>query len=504
MTGPSSDHTTGSGHYLYIEANGVSNGDTARLLSAECSSTGPQCLQFWYHMSGSAQTMGLHVYLLQDNLARGVWWKRNDQGDSWRLAQVDLMTTGPFKIIFEGRRGTTDQSDVAIDDVSLHHGHCANLSGLPAPTEKSMNPSGDIVTTPCSAPTTSRPEPPTAAKSDNFNPLLGVRRAFASHSAPSCPNNSHYTPCISSCQPTCKQLHGPPNCHADEPCIEGCECDDGFVLKQRVCVPIPQCGCVDSSGKRYHFKESWYTEHCRWKCECDEDDGVGEIDCGEEDECEGDAVCLQNDAGQYFCKSTDFSGCSINGDPEYRTFDHMKHEVKGWNSYIMVQTTGLSINQPDILIQAINEMANQDAADTNKDEQHEESSNNDNDDDSDEDQNRLHLTALKIRVYNHTVEFRKNREVVLDGRSTRAPVSPAGGLRILEHSSRVYLKTDFGLSVEFDGHSRAEIILPHTYKRRVGGLCGNFDGKKKNDMIKPDGTQAKSIKEFGESWRVME
>ncbi|KAL0965981.1 hypothetical protein UPYG_G00289030 [Umbra pygmaea] len=182
MTGPSYDHTTGSGHYLYIEANSVSNGDTARLLSAECSSTGPQCLQFWYHMSGSAQTMGLHVYLLQDNLARGVWWKRNDQGDSWRLAQVDLMTTGPFKIIFEGRRGTTDQSDVAIDDVSLHHGRCANLSGLPAPTEKSMNPSVDIVTTPRSAPTTSRPEPPTAAKSDHFNPLLGVRKAFASHS----------------------------------------------------------------------------------------------------------------------------------------------------------------------------------------------------------------------------------------------------------------------------------------------------------------------------------
>jgi len=49
-------------------------------------------------MHGSAQTMGLHVYLLQGRFADGVWWKRNEQGDAWRLAQVDLNTTGPFQV----------------------------------------------------------------------------------------------------------------------------------------------------------------------------------------------------------------------------------------------------------------------------------------------------------------------------------------------------------------------------------------------------------------------
>ncbi|KAF6018699.1 hypothetical protein EB796_023000 [Bugula neritina] len=53
-TGPTDDHTYGSpvGAYIYIEANGESEGNVARLISPSMSRTSGSCVEFWYHMYG--------------------------------------------------------------------------------------------------------------------------------------------------------------------------------------------------------------------------------------------------------------------------------------------------------------------------------------------------------------------------------------------------------------------------------------------------------------------
>lgn len=71
------------------------------------------------------------------------------------------------------------------------------------------------------------------------------------HTALPCPPNSHYSDCTPPCPPTCADLFPifcplPPNS-----CVEGCQCDAGFVLSDGMCVQLSNCGCVDNKGE-YH------------------------------------------------------------------------------------------------------------------------------------------------------------------------------------------------------------------------------------------------------------
>ena len=69
-----------------------------------------------------------------------------------------------------------------------------------------------------------------------------------SAAAVACPPNSHYDSCVSVCQPRCAAIRLKSDCN--HYCVEGCQCDPGYVLDGRSCILPHDCGCY-SDGKYY-------------------------------------------------------------------------------------------------------------------------------------------------------------------------------------------------------------------------------------------------------------
>nr|XP_023658947.1 MAM domain-containing protein 2 [Paramormyrops kingsleyae] len=126
FTGPKGDHTTGTGHFMYIEASHMLPGHLARLLTAELrGSAGPQCLIFYYHMYGSG-TGQLNVLLQSEDTGhvKLLWRRRGEHSISWTKASVDYEYGSRHKIVFEAIRGPSIRSDIAIDDILFKKGPC--------------------------------------------------------------------------------------------------------------------------------------------------------------------------------------------------------------------------------------------------------------------------------------------------------------------------------------------------------------------------------------------
>lgn len=125
-TGPSSDHTTGSGYYIYIETSSPRRvNDTARIISQPINVNTTMCLNFWYHMYGTS-VRTLNVYMkVGGSLSPPVWSRTGTRSNQWYSASVDVQSSTSYQIVFEGVRGTSYRGDIALDDISVSMGSCS-------------------------------------------------------------------------------------------------------------------------------------------------------------------------------------------------------------------------------------------------------------------------------------------------------------------------------------------------------------------------------------------
>lgn len=129
-TGPSSDHTqgSGSGKYLYLETSGNGGSGCRNQLAylhspcIDLSNTNQPTLSFWRHMYGSS--IGeLHVDILSD----GDWVEDvipeviGNQGNMWTQEIVDLSPFAGETIVlrFRATTGNGFSGDLALDDIQI-------------------------------------------------------------------------------------------------------------------------------------------------------------------------------------------------------------------------------------------------------------------------------------------------------------------------------------------------------------------------------------------------
>ncbi|CAH1255407.1 NOTCH2 [Branchiostoma lanceolatum] len=128
LTGPDSDHTTGYGQYAHIEATGHTGGKKARLAGPIMPITSGTCLQFYYHLYGpSMGTLNVYTRHIGHALEQPVWSLSGDQGNVWKMAEVEIVDNRAYEIVFEGVTNGA-LGDAAIDDVTVYDGACQSGS----------------------------------------------------------------------------------------------------------------------------------------------------------------------------------------------------------------------------------------------------------------------------------------------------------------------------------------------------------------------------------------
>nr|XP_054769623.1 MAM and LDL-receptor class A domain-containing protein 2-like [Lytechinus pictus] len=131
-TGPSKDHTTGSGYYLYTEAsNPRRNGERAKLGSFNIQSTitGQCVIRFFYHMEGiGIGTLNVYTRTSVNGPKTLLWTKERAIGGEWVYQTIPLRSNSNFQVIIEGVIGYTTDSDIGLDDVSFTP-DCKQISG---------------------------------------------------------------------------------------------------------------------------------------------------------------------------------------------------------------------------------------------------------------------------------------------------------------------------------------------------------------------------------------
>ncbi|XP_064884055.1 LOW QUALITY PROTEIN: IgGFc-binding protein-like [Oncorhynchus nerka] len=290
-----------------------------------------------------------------------------------------------------------------------------------------------------------------------------------------CPSNSYYEACGTACPASCSDLDAEAKCK--EPCVETCQCNKGFVLSGDKCISKESCGC--SYEGRYYPSgmKFWEDDKCTKQCECNP--ATAKVEC-KATACKKSEVCdLQS--GKRDCYPTSYATCQGSGDPHYRTFDGKRFNFQGTCTYVLsklVSKDDKSLAPFEVLVKNQNRGRNTAVS---------------------------YTKTVTITVFRNVIIMSRDNpgKVLVNNQYVNLPFDVEDGqLSIFRSGYFGVVKTKFGLTLKFNWNSHVSLTLPSSYSDLIGGLCGNWNGQRNDNLLKPDRSPANTPTVFGDSWKV--
>ncbi|XP_067632565.1 BMP-binding endothelial regulator protein [Eurosta solidaginis] len=277
-----------------------------------------------------------------------------------------------------------------------------------------------------------------------------------------------------------------------------CTCSNGTSVCQRNTCPILECSpeyqemdgccprCITSevrsecihNGITYMNNETWNLGPCR-SCRCT----AGNIRCSEM-RCPA-VKCRSNEEKKTLpdecCpRCIETAGiCTVFGDPHFKTFDGKFFSFQGSCKYLLTA---------DCRDQTFSIRLTNDGRGTKR-------------------SSWAKTVTMKMRG-GVRVNLGQKLRIKVNGSRVLLPYKgePDGPIVSIERrgESNIYLQTDLGLSLEWDGNNFLQVTAPSSFKQKLCGLCGNYNGIGRDDLTSRDGNNHTDdeVWRFANSWKV--
>ncbi|ALC41617.1 cv-2 [Drosophila busckii] len=327
------------------------------------------------------------------------------------------------------------------------------------------------------------------------------QKQHANECCPRCTEQRDFVPVIGKCIFNNKVYYDKTQFTPDR--CTNCTCLNGTSICQRATCPILECapefqeedGCCprcivaevrsvcSHQNNTYMNNETWNMGPCR-SCRCNN----GNIRCSEM-RCP-QVKCRPNEeltvpAGECCAKCVETAGtCTVFGDPHFKTFDGKFFSFQGSCKYLLAQ----DCYGHNFSIRLTNDGRGTRRSSWPK-------------------TITLKLRGLRITLGQKLRVKINGTRVMLPYLEQQAGTAHGHGHNVSVErlpEGGIMLRTELGLSIEWDGNSFLQVSVPAQYKRHLCGLCGNYNGSGRDDLTGRDGRQHsdEDVWHFANSWKV--